>query len=233
MKYSISFLLLLCAGLVSAQAYFQQFNLPKNTSFSEGVTKISYGKKSAETVLGSKYLVESWISGSISMKDKSMEVGLNLRYNIYSQQMELVHKGDTLVVTAPFKIDRIQFAGKEFLYCLTIDKDNAMSAGYFEVLVDGEKCKLLLKREITVREDSYSSNYMGGGGSGMSYYAKNEHYYMKKKGEEAIKISKSKRKLLRFFSDKNEEIEAFIQKENLMLTNYNHLVKLIRYYNSL
>jgi hypothetical protein len=158
------------------------------------------------------------------------------RYNIYNQEIEFITGTDTLSIAAPMNVDSIMFSGKSFTYALYIEEKrgvDAIASAYFEILNRG-KCSLLKKNYVDIEENSYASNYMGGGGDGRDYFIhKSSLYYRSDPGSAAIKFQKSKRQILKIFSDKKDEISSYIKENNLNVSSENDLIRIFNYYNQI
>jgi hypothetical protein len=51
------------------------------------------------------YLEPGWAKGYVVLKDKSMLEDIQLRYDLYNQQMQFVREGDTLAFSNPGELD--------------------------------------------------------------------------------------------------------------------------------
>ncbi len=195
----------------------------------------SSSRESKADIKGSPYYNKEFMFGELELIDGKTVKGL-LRYNIYAQELELIVKKDTLIITDPTKIKNIDFSGKKFIYSLILeDKRNKdfISGAYFETMNSGE-CKILVKRRINLRENTFTDYYGGGGGDGSQRYIPELTYYIKKSDDRpAIKLKKNKKFLFEVLGEHENKIKEFISEKDLNPKNTKDLVKIIEYYNQL
>ncbi len=192
-------------------------------------------RKSKLNTKGSPYYNKDFMFGELELQDGNMLKGL-FRYNIYAQELELIVEKDTLIINDPAKIKNIDFSGKKFIYSLILDdkkRKDYISGAYLEALNNGN-CKVLIKREINLRENRYVAYYGGGGGDGSQRYIPKLSYYLRLSDDKpALKLKKSKRSIIKILDDHKKEIEKYISDNKLKLTKDKDLVKVVEYYNTL
>ena len=216
-------------GLAQSGVYVQ------GASFIGDFTIGASERKSKFDTKGSPYYNKDFMFGELELQNGNKLKGL-FRYNIYAQELELIVEKDTLIINDPTKIKNIDFSGKAFIYSLILDdrkRNDYISGAYFEVLNEG-KCKVLVKREINLRENRYVAHYGGGGGDGSQRYIPELSYYIRlSDNTPALKIKKSKSNIIRLFSDHKAEIDKYISDNKLKLAEDKDLVKVVEYYNTL
>jgi hypothetical protein len=132
----IFILLLISVQILNGQNYepfLDQYYFNKNNSISKA--------NSFESISGSPYKNDKFITGILRMKDSSV-YKLPLPYNIYADELEYQMDDKNYYVTNKEKIDEVLFDNSTFKY-LTIEGKR----GYFEQLVEG-KCNLFKKHII-------------------------------------------------------------------------------------
>lgn len=186
-------------------------------------------------IKGSPFYNKDFMFGELELVDGSTVKGL-FRYNIYDQELEIIVKRDTLIITDPTKIKNFDFSGKKFIYSLILEdgkKTDFISGAYFETVNNGE-CKLLIKRRINLRENTFTDYYGGGGGDGSQRYIPELTYFIKKSDDKpAVKLKKSKKFILNYFDDYKDEINDYISSQNLSVRDEQDIIKIIEYYNQL
>jgi hypothetical protein len=222
------FLLLLPAGRAFAQIYSSPNTNPKIVDMlhrSAIVENEDYVK-----VTGDPYVDKDFREGSIVFNDSTVVEGIPLRLNTYTDNIEFKKNDSILALANPRTIDHISFGYRNFIF--SAYKEGAFTKqGYFEVLADG-RTKLLLHREsIIKREQLPASNYEGG--NYRDYFRKSESYYLKKGDDMPVKISRTKKSILKALGDHTGELEKFIREKHLKLSRTDALIDLIYYYNSL
>ncbi len=181
-------------------------------------------------VAGNPYIDKDFRKGEILFADSVVVKDIPLRLNFYTDNIEF-KKNDTILALAnPDLIERISFGYRNFIY--SSYKEGAFTKkGYFEVLADGST-KLLLHREALIkREQLPASNFEGG--NYRDYFRNSESLYMKKGDAVAIRISHSKKSVLKALGDHTAELEAYIKKKHLKLSKTDDLIDLFFYYNTL
>ncbi len=179
---------------------------------------------------GNPYIEKEFKPGRIFFRDSTLVDSIPLRLNTYTDNIEFRQNDSVLALANPEKIEKISFGYRNFIY--TPYKEGAfIKKGYFEVLADGET-KLLLHREsIIKREQLPASNYEGG--NFRDYFRTSESYYIKKGDNVAVKLSRTKKGVLKALGDHTRELEDFIKSKHLKMMKTDDLIDLFYYYNSL
>jgi hypothetical protein len=236
-KYLLLSLFILLPAL---SVWAQQSNVYVSSAFG-GMNNLSHSRSSTNkpNVAGSPYFNQDWMFGELTLKDSS-KIKTVFKYNVYNQQLEFVYKQDTFVFAKPLLMDHLSFAGKTFVYALELDdneKTDYLSGGFFQVLNDdfNNGMQLLAKLHCTVDDKSFSNRVMGGvGSSSRPMYVINKYYYIRKNnGAPAIKLKKSKDFVFEFFNNYKDELDSYIKKNNLRISDIKDLSELIDYYNSI
>lgn len=225
-------LILLTFGLktvIAQNVYVQGHN------FNGDFTVHSTNSKSKLDIKGNPYYNRDFMFGELQLRDGKKMKGL-FRYNIYHQEFELIVEKDTLTISNPILLEKIDFGGKSFMYSLILEdnkREDFIAGAYFEVLNKGN-CKVLIKRGIKLKENKYVENYGGGGGDGSHRYIPNETYYIKLSDDmPAQKLIKSKSRFVNYFGEYQHEIVKYIDANKLNINEEKDLIKLIDYYNKL
>ncbi len=187
-------------------------------------------------VIGDTYLDLHWKNSTILLyeKDKLIE-GYPVRYDIYLDELEIkakngikVLKGNKIKsfvwVDSLTQVPSYFMNGKEFK-----NEDNVSFTGFFQVVSDGS-LPLFKKTLIEVKKANYNVQFNVG--SPDDKILKKQHFYVVK-GDQAMEIPTSKKKLLPLFGDKSDEVEKFIKENALTTTKEDHLKLIFDYYNSL
>ncbi len=225
--------------LLSTSAYTQTKHV---TVKGQGVLEsmsLTADRNPKKQIKGSPYLNRDYMYGTITLVNEKIVKGL-LRYNVRSQDFEVVLQQDTLYLAEPEMIKKAEFAGKTFVYSLAVEKINGrpyLSGGYFEVVAgEGESAQLLIRYGKEIKESSYASTYMGGGGTGFKRYVSKQSYYIKPgEGREAVRVH-TPEDLLAPFRDHRKEVEqirSYISRNNINANNVEDLKKFLNYCNQL
>ena len=181
-------------------------------------------------VEGSMYLDADFKLGELILIDDSYKDGAFYRYNVYSNEMEIVEVKDTLAIISPERIKYLKFNDGTFVFTKFTNRKE-INRGYFELLSNG-KYRLLLRR-IAIFEP-YNPPYTAlHSGSEYDTFIILKSFYLQKNDSPAIKIRKNKHYMLSIFKDRRKELEKYIKKNKLKLHKDTDLINLINHYNSL
>ena len=224
----------LLSGIIYAQG--------SDTRFTVNFDTLSYIRKYSRTdkyimsldenirIEGSMYLDDDFKLGELILVDDSYKDGAFYRYNVYSNEMEIVEEKDTLAIISPERIKYLKFNDGTFVFTKFKYK-NKINRGYFELLVNGNY-KLLLRR-IAIFEP-YNPPYTAlHSGSEYDRFIILKSYYLQKDGNPALKIRKNKQYILSILKDKRKELEKYIKQNKLKIHKDKDLIDLVNYYNCL
>ena len=169
------------------------------------------------------YLFPEWKQGYVVLNDGGMIDDILIRYDLYHQQMQFVREGDTLAFSSPEELKYLSLDGMKFIY-LSFDNKGAIDKGYFEVIHDGE-CMLLQRRVIKYHYSDAASS--------QTEYACSNEYYVRKENRLAKPVTACKKSVLCVFSDREEEIKAFMKSNDLKMKSCEELKKVVEFYDSL
>ncbi|MEE4115312.1 MAG: hypothetical protein V2I37_04040 [Marinilabiliaceae bacterium] len=187
-------------------------------------------------VYGSPYADDHWTVGTISFKETNSVVSDHLRLNAYSNELEIFNKGKKMAIIQPFKLKEARVGNRKYIYSFYLyynGKNEYLSSSYFEVICEG-RIELLRRYYVAIVNNSYVSNYMGGGGDGRNHYTlKNEIFYRSGDNEAARKLPAKKKEILELMKDRENEIALFIKENKINFRTDFDLEKTLNYYNSL
>jgi hypothetical protein len=187
-------------------------------------------------VLGSPYLNEEFMFGSVRLKDGSSLQTL-LRYNVYNKSLEVIVEKDTLELIRAFSLEDFTLNNRRFVYRLYTSEEfneTFLAADYFEVLADAGELILLRQHSMDIQTNIAISNYMGGVGDGMDYFVHaTDLFYRDVKNGGIRKLDPRRKEFLNIFGDRKNEVESFIQTENLKLNKEEDVLRIFLFYHSL
>jgi hypothetical protein len=188
-----------------------------------GGAPCSKGLSGADTAC---YLEPGWTLGKVFLSDKSLLENIMLRYDIYDQQLQFIRDDDTLAFAKPDEVKGFVIDNRNFIYS-DYENENVIAQGYFEVLSLGD-CKLLARRTVKyhVAPDA-TSNIKE------DLYIRECSYYLSKNGEMAKPVRASRKSVLCAFKDKAEQVERYMNDNNMKMNTCNDLKEVVDYYNSL
>ncbi len=172
------------------------------------------------------YLEPGWMPGYVVLKDESILEGIMLRYDIYNQQFQFVRNGDTLAFANPHELASIQIGDHRFIYSGYQIKE-ASGVGYFEVLSGGD-CQLLVRRKVAYHLSPGAKPRLD-----EDLYVRECEYYVMKGDSPAKPVRACRKSVLCAFSDKQDQIRAFIEDNELKMKTCDELKQVVAFYNSL
>lgn len=168
------------------------------------------------------YIYSEWISGWLSLKGNGELIPLMTRFNILTGGVEIKSRKQIRML----QVDRVDMVlmGPRFFV-----SDEASPTNYFEILSHGQLNLLESYQLITTYE---GSNNLTANINGERKQTATAVYYYQKDGEiaEPLKIRK---KIILELMENNEDVEQFIETENLKLQKKEDLVKLFDFYNGI
>lgn len=179
-------------------------------------------------VEGSQYLSEEWTKGHITLKDETTIDTINLRLNVYRQQMHYFHNGVEYSIGSPENIKEITMGNRKFIYCPYKD-ENEITHGYFEVLVEGD-IKLLVLFHVTRIPANYNVVLDCGNQNDQLKLA--ERYFISKDNA-IIEVDKKGKSLFSYIGEKGELLRKKIKEERLSFKAKEDLVEIVTHVNTL
>lgn len=175
---------------------------------------------------GGMYLEPGWVNGFVVLRDQTLLENVQLRYDIYHQQMQFVRNDDTLAFRDPEELLLLSLDGKRFMHA-QYQNDHIIGSGYFEILSDGD-CQLLLRRSIKYHMSPESKPRLD-----EDVYVAENGYYILKDGEIAKPVRACKKSVLCAFEDKKDQIKDYLEQNKLKMKTCDDLIRVVDYYNSL
>ena len=193
-------------------------------------TTTLYVANAYEDVYGNPYVDEEFKKGEILFKDSSIYNGISLRLNHNNDQIEFQQDGQILAIPNPEDLISVFFGNHHFIYC-KYTKGKKILSSFFEVLVSG-RTDLLYHRESIVKREQLPPSEMSGKNY-RDYFRTVEDYYIKRKGEPAFLVYKTKKSILKALPDKKSELENYIDQNSLKIKKEEDLKALVEYYNTI
>lgn len=177
---------------------------------------------------GSPYLSEEWTKGRITMSDGTIIDTIDLRLNVYKNEMRYLDKGVEYSIGIPENIKEIAIRNRKFVYYPYKNGKN-ISHGYFEVLVEG-KTELLVLFYITRMKADYNAAFNIGN--------KNDHLKLGERyfictGSSIVEIDKKGENLFASIGEKSIMLRQKTESEGLFFKKKVDLVRIVSYLNTI
>jgi len=180
---------------------------------------------------GSPYANDNFILGNIFENDKLVKENILLRFNIFSDEIEIKNQSDTEYYTALIKNPDliIKILNEVYIY---VPLNGSLEKGnYFSVLSTGNKFDLYKKTIITYkpsekRRTSYETDKP-------AKFISSDTFYLVSKDNVFYELPKSKSKFYKVFKTKEKEMKGFAKKAKIKIKNEDDIKRLIQYYHSI
>lgn len=183
------------------------------------------------TTTGDPFIYRDFHEGELTLRNGET-YWLEMRYDIYANQMHLRNNNEIYAINYPEKLASISIDMLQFLFCNYANspgKENSGEGSYFIVKTDG-KCKLLIRKNIRVQDAEPPKVLQETKPAKFVHLA--DTYYLKFDGNSAVKTG-SKKDLIRQFGDKQNEVNSFIDENNMNVKNVEDLIRIVSFYNNL
>lgn len=183
----------------------------------------------ATETIGSPYLFDDFEEGVITLVDGKNTANLQLNFNIYENRVEFSDTGGIIAVENEM-VDRFVFdnAANKMVFAKGFDSRRLNNSDFVQVLVDGP-VKVLKKYEVSFQENVASY----GTATQKDEYISNQRYYIHEDGETNRIRKLSERQVLKTLNGHRDELESYINENNLNIENTEHLTRVIQYYNEI
>jgi len=187
-------------------------------------------------LIGNFYLDPKWNKASILLyKNEEIMEGYFVRYNISSNTFELRSENSDEATTIPgLRVRNIVWIDSEhnvpryFVNGMDFKDEGSPIAGFFEVLVDG-KSPLVRRTIASIKESNYNTALMVGNRND-EVVKRFVFYYIS--GKDVVEIPQKKKGFYAIFGEISEEMETFVNVNQLSVNNPAHLFSIFSEYNS-
>lgn len=232
MKSNIKLLITVCY-CVSMNAQVSSYTLQGRSQLNglENVLEIKQQNRwNPIDFIGSPYLYNSFMLGSIYLEDELIAKEILLRYDIHKEQLEIKVNSDQNTIKFIESKPGIAFEIQGALYEYVSPSQNT-SGGFFEPIFKSTSLTIYKKPLKLFREGQEATTSMTR--DILPTYKDRFSYFYRKTNETLEELNLSKRNVLALFSDHQKELQAFVKKEKLKLKSDEELLKLFTHYKSL
>lgn len=229
---------LACSNLVFSQL---PGNTMSNLSSTDKILDNDYLRNSGSNIIsnsinyaevsGSPYENETFQLGKVSNKLNDNVQNYLMRYNIFTDEMEIQANDDKTNSQLLIKSKNIHVLlnKKEYHYESYQTSSEKINEGYFIVKYKGENCSLFEKKNKVYQagkpaRDSFHQ------ATPAKFKDSDEYYY--KINETLVPLSNNKNSILKEFSNKESDLKNYMKAEKLDVKKEADLIKLIQYYDS-
>ncbi len=179
-----------------------------------------------EEVEGMPYLDKNFVSSILRVKSGEVFRG-DLRYNIYTDEMELKSKENKFyVIYPPEDMKEIELGSNIFIYSQFIEKSNN-EKGYFLKKADGEY-KFLIKKQIVLTEAEREEPYKA---ARPAKFNESPDKFFIKKGDSPAIYFKNAKDLFEIIPEKKNTIEKYLESNKIKTKKIESWIKFFNYLN--
>lgn len=181
-------------------------------------------------IQGSPYLNNKFITGEVLTDDNVRYVGIPLRYNVYSNEMEFQNaKGQILSIQFPGNIKEVKIGHDIFVYNLYFLSPERLKWGYFQQINSG-KAEGLIGYRVIFEEAQKALAYKDP--QPPKFVQQPAYYYVSIDKKPAVRVQRTS-ELIALLGNHKKELEDFAKKEKIKIRRLSDLRRILYYYNSL
>lgn len=187
---------------------------------------------SVENIEGSPYANEVFVFGSLYIDAKLHKKNVLLRYNIFSEEIEISTSGKSkessynALLKNPSYYARI---GKT-TYIFAPYNDSNKDGGYFEFIASGNHFDLYEKTKVKFIKATEPRPYAP---SASAKFLRSTAYYLVSKKGKFLKIPKNHSKIIKEWDSDGDKLKVFLKTNNIDLSQKNDLVRTFNFYETL
>jgi len=189
--------------------------------------KFEDDSKPYSDIKGDAYLFEAFIPGTIYMNKSS--VPANLRFNRYTEQVEILYKDYLYELSGAFVVDSIVMDGQRFIYSLLLDKNGEVEPGSFFIELNSGNYVLLQRMNVRLKEGEPVQLYKEA--KPAEFIEERFPFYIKEGDNAAIHVS-SVKDLQKNFGGKSKEADLFLKENSVSPRDKADLLKFTALLNS-
>ena len=206
--------------------YLRQYQFDKTTKIKDiDLETLNY--------VGSPYANERFTGGEIYHNNKLIAENVPLRYNALMDEVEFKPSFETpdKDSKALMKTPDIDIRIGQQVFIFVPYQGGLEKGGYFEVLVKDDKYDLFKKYNKKYSEERKAQTSMTR--DIPAKFTDNPEYFLISPSGSFYQLNIKKKGFTKVFSEKQSQVDAFIKENKLDERNENHLIEIVKYFNSL
>lgn len=236
MTKSLTYIYFFCYGLLVSQTPTNNLIQDDNhfaqaTQMRELLRIRNKGPIELADVDGSPYLNENYQIAELINEKQGTTHKYSVRYNAYLDRMETPKPNGSLGALKKASFFIIKMNGSTYRVFEYKNEKQKLVDGYFKLLLDNEKGKLL-RRDVKLFQEGKPSRTTFHPPTPAKFVDKVE-FYLKFPNQSVVEIPSKKKAFVSLFENHRDKVDDFIKKERLKINNQDDLVKIVKYYHSL
>lgn len=176
---------------------------------------------------GSPYLHDEFQDGEVFYDGKYKFSNLQLRYNLYNDEIEYKEKNVVMAIVGQEKIDKVIINDEVFVY---IQKGTLKGLSGLVKMWNEEMPSVITKMKVEFMKKEAAKPYVEPKPDRFER-GHNKHYILKNETE--IEKISSVKKLIKFLGKHSDELTVYSKKERISTGDASELAKLLDYYHTL
>ena len=184
-----------------------------------------------DNITGDPYIYKDFHEGELVLKNGET-YQLDLRYDIYGNQVHLKNNDNIYGIIHPEKIALIVIDTVSLLYCNYGNSPGNKSSrkGSYFILKNDGKCKLLIRKNMRI-QDAEPPKVLQDAKPARFIHTM-DTYYLKPEDNNAVPV-RNEKDVISVLSDKKEAVTTFMNTNNTSINKIEDITALVDYYNSL
>ena len=227
-------------------AHGQQKNAPERQQIVNEVGK-NFSQASVQTfderyegVKGSPLLLDQWAPGKVTLRDGKVFANVELKYDLYRDELVVKHPYDHAVIPDKHTIARFSLRAEQpndslnFIQVDYLPNYRNFPPNHFAQVLYGNLSDPTTSTLLAVHDKKLiKANFEGAYSANRPYDEFSQtmtSYYLVKPDGRSYKLKPKIKSIRRLLSDKKAAVSAFLDKESINPENPNDLAQLVKYY---
>jgi len=221
---------------------FQVFSQANNAAYDLNTRQIDIEQKRAafglteeefNNVDGSPYANENFMPGSIYQGNELVYTNILLRYNIFSDEIEIKKAANISEESYEALIKNTDTFVKilNSIYVFIPFEGSIENGNYFSIVSEESNFDLFKKTKVKYTAPFYARTSYERDRS--ATFTQENTYYLVSKDGDFYELPNSKSKMIKVMAKKEQDIKSYLKNADLNLKDEQALIKLVKYYNSL
>jgi len=194
-------------------------------------SELFYASKYKE-IAGSPYLEKEMYQGDLILKNDKRIKNVMIRYNAYEDAVLYRIDANQMTMIDPPLINGFEYQKKDKIIAYISISFLEGKPHFYEVIYM-DRTTLVVQHRIKLKEKTNNAGSYGANDMQGSAFKQSDSYFLMNWTGNFLEVKLSKKSLLPALGSHQEELQTFIKNNQLKLKDYNDLVRLLKYFDSL
>lgn len=205
--------------------------------FSQWASEVD-SETSGLVIVGSPYLFDDWTKGELTTIKGDQYTDVDLKLNLFTDQIIYRNpftKDSTLILSKFLTSYKLQNKDTVFTFYYIPPKPDQKSkvrSGDFYLILLDDKNALLGRPDVKIKRATKNS-MINSDGQIKDRFSRTNEFYLRDESGKISRIKLSKKAFIKALQGFQEELKEYIKENKSDLSNPNHLIAVVSYYNSL